>query len=88
MGIVAVLLASFVAAGYMRRRRVRALAAIFAAGLIVPAAVAFTSFIYPADPEARMWAMIAMPVSYVWGLVAAGLGYGLVSLALRGRGDA
>jgi len=26
--------------------------------------VAFTTFIYPADPEARMWAMIATPVSY------------------------
>lgn len=87
-GIAAVLLASFVAAGYMRWRGVRAWAAIFGAALIVPAVMAFITYVYPANPEARMWAMIAIPVSYIWGLVTAGLGYALVSLARRGKGDA
>jgi len=49
--------------------------------------VAFTSFVYPADPEARMWAEIAIPVSYLWGMTAAGLGYGVAALALIGRRD-
>ena len=87
-GIAAVLLASFVTAGVLRWRRVRAWAAILGAALIVPAVVAFITYVYPANPEARMWAMIAIPVSYIWGLVAAGLGYALVSFARRGKGDA
>jgi hypothetical protein len=50
--------------------------------------MAFITYVYPAKPEARMWAVIAIPVSYIWGLVAAGFGYALVSLARRGKGDA
>lgn len=87
MAFMAGLIAPLVLAGYLRWRRVKALIAIASAGLVLPTLVAFTSFIYPADPEARMWAAIAVPVSYLWGLAAAGVGYGVAALALRGKRD-
>lgn len=83
MTFAVLLFATVAASGYLRKRRVGALKAIFSGGLVCPLVVAFTTFIYPADPEAQMWAMIAIPVSYAWGLAAAGVGYGLVALAQR-----
>lgn len=80
---VALLLVTFAVAGCLRKRRVGALKAVFAGGLVCPVLVAFMTFIYPADPESRMWAMVAIPVSYAWGLAAAGLGYGVVALVER-----
>jgi len=88
MAFVAGLIATLFLAGYLRGRRVKALMAIAGAGLsVLPVLVAFTSFIYPADPEARMWATIAVPVSYLWGLTAAGVGYGAAVLVQIGRRD-
>ncbi|MBA1183777.1 hypothetical protein [Stutzerimonas nitrititolerans] len=87
MAFVAGLIATLFLAGYLRGRRVKALLAITGAGLFLPALVAFTSFVYPADPEARMWAAIAVPVSYLWGLTAAGVGYGAAVLVQIGRRD-
>lgn len=87
MAFVAGLIATLFLAGYLRGRRVKALVAITGVGLVLPGLVAFTSFVYPTDPEARMWAAIAVPVSYLWGLTAAGLGYGVAALALIGRRD-
>ncbi|WP_312480403.1 hypothetical protein [Stutzerimonas nitrititolerans] len=87
MAFVAGLIATLFLAGYLRGRRVKALVAIAGAGLALPVLVAFTSFVYPADPEARMWSAIAIPVSYLWGLAAAGMGYGVAALALIGRRD-
>ncbi|MHB0805397.1 hypothetical protein [Stutzerimonas nitrititolerans] len=78
MAFVSGLIATLFLAGYLRGRR---------AGLVLPVLVAFTSFVYPADPEARMWAAIAIPVSYLWGMTAAGVGYGVAALALIGRRD-
>lgn len=83
MSLVALLLTTFVVAGYLRKRRARALSAMCAAALVCPTWVAFTSLVYPPAPEARMWAMISIPVSYAWGLGAAGLGYGLMALVGR-----
>ncbi|WP_313314300.1 hypothetical protein [Stutzerimonas nitrititolerans] len=87
MAFVAGLIATLFLAGYLRGRRVKALVAITGAGLVLPVLVAFTSFVYPTDPEARMWAAIAIPVSYLWGMTAAGLGYGVAALALIARRD-
>ncbi|MBT1118655.1 hypothetical protein ACYCFL_05000 [Stutzerimonas nitrititolerans] len=87
MAFVTGLIATLFLAGYLRGRRVKALPAIAGAGLVLPVLVAFTSFVYPAGPEARMWAEIAIPVSYLWGMTAAGLGYGVAALALIGRRD-
>ncbi len=88
MAFVAGLIATLFLAGYLRGCRVKALVTITGAGLsVLPVLVAFTSFVYPADPEARMWAAIAIPVSYLWGMTAAGLGYGVAALALIGRRD-
>lgn len=83
MAFVTGLMATLLFAGYLRWRRVKALVAIAGAGLVLPVLVAFTSFIYPADPEARMWAAIAVPVSYLWGLATAGVSYGVAALVLR-----
>lgn len=80
MSLIALLITTLVIAGYMRKHRVRALLAVGAAALMFPVWVAFASMVYPADPEAHMWAAIAIPVSYAWGLGAAGLGYGLMAL--------
>lgn len=86
MAVIAiVVLASFLVAGFMRWRRIRALPSIFGAALVVPAAVAFSIYVYPGGAEGRMWAMIAIPVSYAWGLVAAGVGYAAASLMRRGK---
>jgi len=87
MAFVTCLIATLFLAGYLRGRRVNALVTITGAGLVLPVLVAFTSFVYPADPEARMWAAIAVPVSYLWGLTAAGVGYGAAVLVQIGRRD-
>ena len=85
VALVASLIPSLLLAGYLRWRRVKALVTIAVAGLLLPAWVAFDAFVYPADPEAAMWAAVAIPVSYFWGLAAAGVGYGVTALALRGK---
>ena len=88
MGIMAALFGALLAAAYLRKKNKRAFPSIALAGLILPAIVAFVAFIYPADPKDQMWAMIAIPVSYAWGLVAAAIGFGFMALANRSKGDA
>lgn len=87
MAFMASLITTLFLAGYLLGRRVKALVTITGAGLVLPVLVAFTSFVYPAAPGARMWAAIAIPASYLWGMTAAGLGYGVAALALIGRRD-
>ena len=74
-------------AAYLRSRNVKWYLGIPLSATITPLAVAFESFIYPADPESRMWAAIAIPVSYTYALVAAAIGYGVTTLVKR-YGDA
>ena len=74
-------------AACLRSRNVRWYLGIPASAAITPLAVAFESFVYPADPESKMWASIAIPVSYTYALVAASIGYGVTTLVKR-YGDA
>jgi hypothetical protein len=73
----------FVVAALQYKRHVHALIAITTSALVAPAVVAFMSFVYPADPKDQMWAMIAIPVSYVYALVASAIGCGVVALTRR-----
>jgi hypothetical protein len=75
----------FSVAALQYKRRVHALIAITTAALIAPAVVAFMSFVYPADPKDQMWATIAIPVSYIYALVASAVGCGIVALTRRGE---
>lgn len=84
MLIIALLvLVTLAVAAFLRHRRVRWWVAVPAAALVFPAVYAFAAFVYPADAEMRMWAMIAVPVSFVWGLVASGVGYGVTAAVQR-----
>lgn len=88
MGLIACFIGALLGAAYLRKRRNGVFVSIALGALVVPIAVAFTSLIYPAEPEAQMWAMIAIPVSYFWGIVAAGCGCGFVFLLQRAKSDA
>ena len=83
--IAALVLITIALAAFMRHRRIRAFPAVAGAALVFPLVYAFGAFVYPADPEMRMWAMIAVPVSFVWGLVSSGIGYGLMALVQKFR---
>ena len=85
MFAAALMVAVFTVAAVTYKRRVHALLAISTAALLAPSVVAFMCFVYPADPKDEMWAMIAIPVSYAYALVAAALGCGVVALGRRGE---
>ena len=70
---------------YLRTRNVKWHRGIPTSAAVTPLAVAFESFVYPADPEWKMWAAVAIPVSFVYALVAAGLGYGVGALVNKHR---
>jgi len=72
--------ASFIVAMLLRDRGTRAIVAIPSAAVIVPLAVSFETFVYPASAEAKMWWVIAVPTSMIYGLIVAMAGYGLVAL--------
>ena len=55
MEIVAALLLAAALAAYLQLRRWPALRAIALASLLSPAAVTFSAYVFPADPEFRMW---------------------------------
>jgi hypothetical protein len=88
MWLIACVLGAFFGALALRKRGRGVFASIALGAVVVPVVVAFVSFVYPAEPKTQMWAMIAIPVSYFWGLVAAGLGCGFAVLLQRGQRDA
>ncbi len=88
MGLITCIIGAFLVAVYLRKRGVRVAVSIASGALVFPIGVAFTSLIYPADPDAQMWAEIAIPVSYLWGIISAGLGCGLVALVENAKRDA
>lgn len=88
MGLLACIFGSLLAAIYLRKRGKGVAVSTALGALVAPVVVAFTSLVYPAEHEAQMWATIAIPVSYFWGLLAAGSGCGLVFLVRRTGRDA
>ena len=85
MEIVAALLLAFGLAAYLRVRRWPALRAIGLASLLSPAAVTFGAYVFPAEPEFRMWWHITVLTSVFFGLCAAAAGYALVVFMQRQR---
>ena len=85
MEIVAALVLASALAAYLRLRRWPALRAIALASLLSPAAVTFSAYVFPADPEFRMWWHITVVTSVFFGFCAAAAGYVLVVL-VQGRG--
>ena len=83
MEIVAALLLASALAAYLRLRRWPALRAIALASLLSPAAVTFSAYVFPADPEFRMWWHITVVTSAFFGLCAAAAGYVLVVFMRR-----
>ena len=83
MEIVAALLFASALAAYLRLRRWPALRAIALASLLSPAAVTFSAYVFPADPEFRMWWHITVVTSVFFGFCAAAAGYVLVVFMQR-----
>jgi hypothetical protein len=83
MEIVAALLLAFGLSAYLRFRRWPALRAIVLASLLAPAIVTFSAYVFPAEPEFRMWWHITVVTSVFFGLCAAAAGYALVALMQR-----
>jgi hypothetical protein len=81
--IVAGLLLAFALAAYLRFRRWPALRAIALASLLSPAAVTFGAYVFPAEPEFRMWWHITVVTSVFFGFCAAAAGYAMVVLVRR-----
>ncbi|MEO7066525.1 MAG: hypothetical protein ABI114_06425 [Rhodanobacter sp.] len=88
MGLIVCVIGAILAGAYLRKRGHGVFASIALGALVFPIVVAFTSLIYPADLEGKMWAMITIPVSYFWGIVAAGFGCVLVFLLQKVKRDA
>ena len=86
MEIVLALLLAFALAAYLRTRRWPALRAIALASLLSPAAVTFSAYVFPADPEFRMWWHITVVTSVFFGFCAAAAGYAVVVLVRRRGG--
>lgn len=80
MPLIACVVGAILAAAYLRKRGSGVFASIALGALVVPIVVAFTSCIYPAELEAKMWAEVAIPFSYFWGLGGSSVGCGLVFL--------
>ena len=85
MEIVAALLLAFGLAAYLRVRRWPAFRAIGLASLLSPAAITFGAYVFPAEPEFRMWWHITVVTSVFFGLCAAAAGYALVVFMQRQR---
>jgi hypothetical protein len=83
--IIAALLLAFSVAAYLRFRRWPARRAIGFASLLAPSAVTFSAFVFPADPEFRVWWQVTVVTSVFFGLCAAAAGYLLVGLVRRQR---
>src|ERR1700687_4956679 len=83
MEIVAALLLAFGLAAYLRFRRWPAFRAIVLASLLSPATVTFSAYVFPAEPEFRMWWHITVVTSVFFGLCAAAAGYVLVVFMQR-----
>jgi hypothetical protein len=83
MEIVAALLLAFGLAAYLRFRRWPALRAIALASLLSPVTVTFGAYVFPAEPEFRMWWHITVVTSVFFGLCAAAAGYALVVFMQR-----
>ena len=88
IGFIACILGSLLAAIFFRKRGYGAVVSIALGGLFVPMVIAFMTWIYPAQPESKMWAMIAVPVAYFWGILGAGAGFGLACLVQKARRNA
>ncbi len=86
MEIVAALLLAFGLAAYLRFRRWPAVRAIVLASLLSPATVAFSAFVFPAEPEFRLWWHVTVVTSVFFGLCSAAAGYALVVLVQRHAG--
>src|ERR1700731_168536 len=80
MEIVAALLLAFGLAAYLRSRRWPALRAIVLASLLSPLTITFGAYVFPAEPEFRIWWHITVVTSVFFGLCAAAAGYVLVVL--------
>ncbi len=83
----AALIAAFVLAAFLRNRwQRRRIFAIVIPAALVPLAITFDSFVYPASPEVQMWWLIAVITGAFYGLVAAGLGYACSAFFAKQRG--
>ena len=83
MEIVAALLLAFGLAAYLRFRQWPAFRAIVLASLLSPAIVTFSAYVFPAEPEFRLWWHITVVTSVFFGLCAAAAGYVLVVFMQR-----
>ena len=83
MEIAAALLLAFGLAAYLRFRRWAALRAIMLASLLSPATVTFGAYVFPAEPEFRLWWHITVVTSMFFGFCAAAAGYALVVFMQR-----
>jgi hypothetical protein len=83
MEIVAALVLACALAAYLRLRRWSALRAIAVGSLMPPAVVTFSAYVFPADPEFRMWWHITVVTSVFFGFCSAAAGYVLVVLVQR-----
>ena len=85
MVLIVCILGSLLAAIYLRKRGNGAVVSMALGGVFVPIVIAFMTWIYPADPESKMWAMITIPVSYFWGIAGAVCGCGLEYLLQKAK---
>jgi hypothetical protein len=72
---VIALIAALVLPNWLHSRRWNGFPAILGPAALVPLAITFESFVYPAEPEFRVWWHIAVLTGAFVGLVAAGLSY-------------
>jgi hypothetical protein len=85
VSVLAIAVALFVGL-ILRAKHMGGLRVIPMAALLVPAAITFEAFVYPADPEVRMWWRVAVFVGAFYGVVAASIGYGVAAFLEKQRG--
>jgi hypothetical protein len=73
--IIVALIASAILAGLLRARHWNGLGAVVVAASLAPLEITVEAFVFPADPEIRLWWEIAVVTATVYGLVAATAGY-------------
>ncbi len=83
---LAAIAVAFVVGLMLRAKRIGGFSAIPLAALLVPAAITFEAFVFPAEPEVRMWWRVAVFVGTIYGLVAAGIGYAFAAFLEKQRG--
>ena len=84
MWIIALAMSLLIAA-WLRSRKWHPTLGIVLPALLVPLDITVEAFVYPADPETRMWFQVMIVMATIYGLMAAAAGYVGAAYILRDR---